>query len=95
MSQVLGPVMLHCATVYVDDILITSSNWEEYCEQVERVLDRLFKNIITIKLDKSKLIAGEVQFWGFILPLSRIIPSPEKIKAIQQFPTVRYVRQLQ
>lgn len=59
-DQVLGSDILRFITAYVDDIVITSSNVEEYCERVEKVLHRLSENNITLKLDKSKLIAVEV-----------------------------------
>ena len=32
MDQVLGQEALEFTTVYVDDLLITSSDWDEHCE---------------------------------------------------------------
>ena len=57
MDQVLGQEALQFTTVYVDDLLITSSDWEELCEWVKQVLKKLSENKITLKLDKSKFIA--------------------------------------
>ena len=71
-------------TVYVDDLLITSVNWEDHCDRVGQVLQKLSDNNVTLKLQKSKLIASEVQFLGFNLTRQGITPSNEKIEAIQK-----------
>ena len=67
MDQVLGQETLQFTTVYVDDLLITSSHWDEHCERVEQVLRKLSENNITLKLNKSKFIANQVKFLGFTL----------------------------
>ena len=65
MDTVLGQEALQFTTIYVDDLLITSANWEEHCQRVKHVLQKLSENNITLKLEKSKFIADEVQFLGF------------------------------
>ena len=81
--------------VYVDDLLITSDNWEDHCNRIEKVLSKLAENNVTLKLEKSKFIADEVQFLGFNLSENGITPSHEKIEAIQSFPTPKNKKQLQ
>lgn len=98
MDQLLRPDVLQSAAVYVDDILIIPSTWEEHCHRVEQVLKRLSDNNITLKLEKSKLITGEVQFLEkikFILSSAGVTPSPEKIDAIQRFSKPHNTRQPQ
>ena len=36
MDEILGQSTLQFTTVYVDDLLITSDNWEEHCNRVAR-----------------------------------------------------------
>ena len=67
MDQILGREVLEFATMYVDDLLITSTTWEEHCKWVEMVLRRLADNNITLKLEKSKLLTNKLKFLGFIL----------------------------
>ena len=95
MDQILGPETIPFTTVYVDDLLITSANWEDHCTRIGQVLQKLSDNNITLKLQKSKFIASEVQFLGFNLSRQGISPSNEKIEAIQQFPTPKNKKQLQ
>ena len=42
--------------------------------RVEKVLEKLSINNVTLKLEKSKLIAAEVQFLGFNLSRQGITP---------------------
>ena len=95
MDQVLGKEVLEFATIYVDDILITSVTWDEHYSRIKLVLKKLHQNNITLKLDKSKFITNELQFLGFILSETGITPSPEKVGAIQNFPKPKNLRQLQ
>ena len=95
MDHILGQETLQFTTVYVDDLLITSISWEEHCHRIEHVLRKLSENHITLKLEKSKFIADEVQFLGFNLSERGITPSQDKIEAIQQFPTPKNKKQLQ
>ena len=47
MDQVLGPDTIPYTTVYVDDLLITSVNWEDHCDRVGQVLQKLSDNNVT------------------------------------------------
>ena len=89
MGQILGREALEFATVYVDDILITSATWDEHCNRIELVLKKLHQNNITLKLDKSKFITQELPFLEFILSETGITPSPEKVEVIQNFPKLK------
>ena len=95
MDEILGQSTLQFTTVYVDDLLITSDNWEEHCNRVAQVLCKLEENNITLKLEKSKLIAKEVQFLGFNLSETGITPAQEKMEVIQRFPIPKNKKQLQ
>ena len=50
MDQILGQEALQFTTVYVDDLLITSSDWDEHCDRIEHVLRKLSENNITLKI---------------------------------------------
>lgn len=95
MDQILGKEVLEYTTVYVDDLLITSNTWEEHCQRVYTVLEKLDKNNITLKLNKSKFITDETEFLGFILTSQGIRASNEKIEAIQRFPVPKNIKHLQ
>ena len=58
-------------------------------------IKEIVENNVTLKLDKSRLIADQVQFLLFVLSETGISPSPDKVTAIQNFPTPKNRRQLQ
>ena len=62
MDKILGKEALDFATVYVDDILITSTTWDEHCSRIDLVLSKLQQNNITLKIDKSKFITKNYPF---------------------------------
>lgn len=47
MNQILGQEVLKFTTIYVDDILIASNNWDEHCKRSEQVLEKLTLGNIT------------------------------------------------
>ena len=93
MDQILGQDTLPYTTVYVDDILITSTNWDDHCQRVEQILERLSENHITLKLGKSKLIAREVQFLGFNLSEKGITPVSYTHLDVYKRQVIRFLRQ--
>lgn len=91
----LGEGALEFTTLYVDNLLMTSDSWEQYCMRTEHVLSNLRENNITLKLNKSKFLTDKVKLLGFILSRKGIQVSGEKVQAIQKFPTPKHFKQLQ
>lgn len=54
LDQDLGKEVLDYTIVYVDDLVVASSTWEEHCERIDK-LTRIAKCGVTLKLDKSKV----------------------------------------
>ncbi|KAJ8897956.1 hypothetical protein PR048_003314 [Dryococelus australis] len=83
-----------CARSYVDDILITSSTYEEHLEHLNTVLTKLQQVGMTVKLRKSVFCRDELTFLGCILMPTGIKTVLDKLKAITQFPTPKSVKLL-
>jgi hypothetical protein len=94
-NQILGEQILEYTTAYVDDLLITSDNFEEHCERVNKVLERLKEGNITVNLKKSEFLTKETKFLGYIISEKGISVDPEKVIAIRKHPTPKSVKQLQ
>jgi hypothetical protein len=94
-DQILGPEILSFATIYVDDFLITSSNFEQHCARVDQVLTRLQEQGITLKAAKSKFLTQHTKFLGYMLSPAGLEADPDKIKTIQNFPRPRNLKQTQ
>ncbi|XP_062610112.1 uncharacterized protein LOC134271904 [Saccostrea cucullata] len=72
---------------FMDDIIVWGANLEEHNERIKQVLETV--RGANLKLNKSKCEFGvqELTFLGDVISDKGIKPDPEKIWAIEQFPT--------
>ena len=89
MDQILGPEVREFVTNYVDDLLVASTDFDSHVQHLKIVFSRLQEANITINLKKTEFFKPQVKFLGFILSEKGILPDPEKIEAINKFPTPR------
>jgi hypothetical protein len=65
MDTVLTRLNWKQSIVYLDDIIIFSSNFQEHLERLRRVLERVSHARLKIKLEKCKFEQSQVNFLGF------------------------------
>lgn len=94
MNHVLGPLLFTCAFVYLDDILVYSSDWKSHLQDVEAVFTLLKKAGLKFKIEKSTFGVQKVIYLGHIISRKGISPDPEKIKAIAEFPVPKTTKQV-
>jgi hypothetical protein len=70
--------------VYLDDVLIFSSNMEEHQNHVRLVLQRLLKAGLFVKAEKCEFHQEKVEFLGFCISTSGISMDPKKVSAIME-----------
>ncbi|KAG3117846.1 hypothetical protein PI125_g3386 [Phytophthora idaei] len=68
--------------VYLDDILILSTSFEQHVQHVRIVLEHLRENGLTIHGVKSKIGATAVEYLGYTISRERISPLQSKVDAI-------------
>ena len=78
---------------YLDDILIYSETVEEHQRHVEIVLGKLQENNLRLSIKKCTFSVKKVKFLGFIITPGCIEMDPEKIKAVQEWPTPTKVKE--
>lgn len=96
MQQLMSPIDSKRIIVYIDDILIMSTTFDEHVQLVRRVLATLCKNGIKIKVPKCEFFRKQVQFLGHIISERGIAKCPKYIEQVKEFPvptTVTQVRQ--
>ncbi|XP_041434034.1 uncharacterized protein LOC121398794 [Xenopus laevis] len=71
--------------VYLDDILIFSSNLFSHRAHVREVLSRLRQNHLYAKLEKCLFEVSAVPFLGYIISQTGLEMEPTKVQAIQQW----------
>ncbi|KAE9036993.1 hypothetical protein PR003_g17257 [Phytophthora rubi] len=70
--------------VYLDDLLILPSSFEEHVQHMRIVLQRLHDNGLTIHPIKSKIGATAVKYLGYVISCDGVSPMHSKVDAIQR-----------
>ncbi|KAJ8253828.1 hypothetical protein COCON_G00204400, partial [Conger conger] len=86
-NDVLRDLLGRHVFVYLDDILIYSTNAKDHENHVRQVLQRLLENKLFVKAEKCVFHSDTVEFLGFILERGQIRADPKKILAVTDWPT--------
>ena len=77
--------------LYLDDIIVLGSTFEEHLERLNEVLSRLGQAGLKLKPSKCNLVKSEVCYLGHVVSAKGIKPDPDKIDRIHQWPTPKTV----
>ncbi|XP_046407908.1 uncharacterized protein LOC124172512 [Ischnura elegans] len=80
--------------VYMDDILIPSATIEEGFEKLERFLQIMREEGLTLRLKKCKFFQKRVDFLGYEITSKGIRPGKTKIAAVEDFKTPTTVHEV-
>ena len=72
---------------FLDDIIIFADTWEEHHLILEEVLGRIWAAGLKFKREKCQFGTSSVKFLGHVVSAQGTEPDPEKVKAVQDFPT--------
>lgn len=81
--------------VYMDDIIVYSSNLREHMCILESVLQRSIKHNIKLKIYKSEFLRKKVAYLGHILSEHGVKADQKKVKCMQEFPHPTSVVEIQ
>lgn len=81
--------------VYIDDIIIPTSDEREGIQSLKKILSVAEKHGLQIKWEKCQFLQRKVNFLGYIVENSTIRPSSEKTAAVANFPIPRDKKSLQ
>lgn len=95
MYQVLGPLMWTNAMAYLDDVVIFSKTFEDHVQHVEAVFTAIKKAGLKLKPKKCSFAKTRIEYLGHIVSKEGILPHPNKLKDIAEFPAPKCVKQVQ
>jgi len=78
--------------VFIDDIIIFSRSIEEHAQRLGNVLQSFEATNLQLRPGKCVIAQPKVQYLGYVLSEEGITASPDKIKAVKQYPTPKGVK---
>lgn len=82
-----GPEFEHRVFVFVDDIIIVSSSFEQHISLLLLVLQKLKTANLTINFKKSQFFRENLKYLGYVVDVNGLHADPEKVDAIKNYPT--------
>ena len=84
MDKILHQDLDHCR-VYIDDIVVFSPSWEQHCQHLSRVLERLRAAGLTANVSKCQWGKQQFEFLGHVVGVGLVSPSECKTLALKEF----------
>ena len=94
MNVILGDLLWHKCFVYLDDILVFGSTFEEHFQNLKEVLQRMQAAGLLLKKKKCFFGLSSLVFLGFIVSKDGISSDPEKVRKLKDFPEPRNTTEL-
>ena len=82
-----------CA-VYIDDILIFSSSWDDHLLTLEKVFKAISEAGLVVNLKKCEFAKANVIYLGHEIGLGKVAPKKSNVEAILNFPCPRNAKQV-
>ena len=87
MEVILSGLQWERCLVYIDDIITFGATFQQTLENLEIIFERLRSANLKLKPKKCVLFQNEVSFLGHIVSADGVRGNPEKIPAIESWPT--------
>nr|XP_011313386.1 PREDICTED: uncharacterized protein LOC105272851 [Fopius arisanus] len=94
LDKIIGPEMYPQVFVYLDDIIIVSSTFQDHLEWLGRVLDKIRDHGLSINREKSVFCRTEVKYLGFVVNSAGLQVDPDKTAAVVEFPAPKNLKQI-
>lgn len=94
MEKVLQDILFKICLVYLDDVIVFSKSFEEMISNLRKVFLRFRAADLKINPKKCSLFGKEVKYLGHIVSERDITTDPEKITAVENWPTPRNRKQI-
>ncbi|XP_056408888.1 uncharacterized protein LOC130318520 [Hyla sarda] len=94
-NYIFRDLLYTCMVVYLDDILIFSSNLEQHREHVRQVLSCLLRNRLYAKIEKCLFKRPSLSFLGYIISTQGLQMDPAKLSAVLDWPRPSGLRAIQ
>jgi hypothetical protein len=94
MNDILHEYLDKFVVVFLDDILVYSKNLQEHENHLTKVLAKLREHKLYAKVSKCDFFQKQLEYLGHDVSVEGIKVSSSKVKAIQEWPVPKTVRQV-
>ena len=94
MGKVLHGLDWKICVIYLDNIIIFSSTFQEHLHRLALVFTRLRDANLKLKPSKCTFASNSVDFLGFVVSSDGILPNSDKIEAVRSFPVPKSDKEL-
>jgi len=95
MNKIFADLLDICVVVYLDDILIYSTDPEKHDDNVWEVFWHLQEHKLFCKVEKCEFDTNMVEFLGFIISPARVHMDKSKVEVIKTWPTLHSMKDVQ
>jgi hypothetical protein len=78
--------------IFIDDVIVYSQSAEQHALRLENVLRRFDVANLSLHPGKCVFAQPQVQYLGYVLSKRGVSASPDKIEAVEQYPTPKSVK---
>ena len=86
MEYIFGDLNMRQLLLYLDDILVFSSDYEEHISRLDEVLKRLIDAGLKLKGKKCHLFCHQVEYLGHVVSGEGVSADPGKVERINEWP---------
>ena len=94
MERCMGEMNLRDCLIYLDDIIVFSSTFEEHLERLQAVFFRLELHNLKLKATKCEFFKSQVVYLGHVVSEAGIQADPAKIEAVRNWPVPKIVKEV-
>lgn len=94
LDDVINKQLYDCSIVYVDDVVLFASTFEEHLEHLETFFKLLLENHLQLNFEKSHFCRKRVDFLGYQLTTKGLQMNPDKIVEIDKIKAPKNRKQL-
>ena len=94
MERCMGEINLRDCLIYLDDIIIFSSDIDSHIDRLDAVFQRLAEYGLKIKPSKCEFFQKRIVYLGHIVSDKGIEAEPEKTEAVKNWPTPKSVKEV-
>ena len=94
MERIFGDQSFQTLLLYLDDVVVYASSFEQHLRRLELVFERLRAHNLKLKLAKCHFFAQEVRYLGHVISADGVATDPEKTRAVAEWPRPRTAKDL-